>query len=97
MANEKEIKQLEDLIKSMKTASDGLVKVFPSGSIALKYMGEDIKLMVADLKGRDDLGGGSESQKKQVYRSIEQIPGVDRPFSQSEMNHLQNKIFGVGR
>jgi hypothetical protein len=94
MANEKQIKTLETLIDSMKKASDELVKPYPGGSIAIKYMSKEIEIMVADLKGRDDLGGGAESQKRQVHRTNEQlqVPGVDRVFTTEEMNHLQQKI-----
>jgi len=95
MANEKEVKTLEDLIKSMKTASDGLVKAYPGGSVVLKYMAKEIEIMVADLKGRDGLGG--ESQKRQVHRTTEGLPGIDRPFTQEEMTAAQEKIFREGR
>lgn len=94
MANEKEVKQLESLIESMKSASDALVKPYPSGSIALKYMATDVETMVADLKGREGLGG--EAQKRQVYRSSEGLPGITRPFTTEEMNDAQAKIFGLG-
>lgn len=91
MANEKEIKQLQTLVESMKSASDGLVKVYPSASIALKYMGEDIKLMVADLKGRD-----ATNEQRRVGRTSEGIPGVTRPYTSEEMTQAQRKMFGVG-
>lgn len=84
MANEKEIKQLDSIIASMKSASDALVKVYPGGSIALKYMSEDIKVMITDLKGRDAV---SESQRR-----LKGIPGVDRPFTREEMNTAHAKM-----
>jgi hypothetical protein len=84
MANEKEIKQLDSIIASMKSASYALVKVYPGGSIALKYMSEDIKVMITDLKGRDAV---SESQRR-----LKGIPGVDRAFTQAEMNTAHAKM-----
>lgn len=52
MANEKEVKQLEAIIESMKAASNALVKVYPTASLTMKYMSDDIAVLVADLKGR---------------------------------------------
>ena len=65
MANEKEVRQLEELISSMKSASDALVKVYPTGSLTLKYMGDDLKTVVADLKGRP--AANEQSGKRQVF------------------------------
>jgi hypothetical protein len=87
MANEKEVKELETLIESMKTASNNLVKVYPTASLTLKYMSDDINIIVADLKGRKAAGG--ESAASGVV-----LPGIARPFTQQEMNAAQAKIFG---
>jgi hypothetical protein len=65
MANEKEVKQLETLIESMKSASNALVTVYPTASLTLKYMSDDIKTIVADLKGRP--AANEQSGKRQVF------------------------------
>jgi hypothetical protein len=52
MANEIEVKQLETLIENMTSASNAFVKIYPTASLTLKYMADDLKVIAADLQGR---------------------------------------------
>jgi len=65
MANEKEVKQLETLIENTKSMSNSLVKIYPSASLALKYMADDQNILLADLKGRP--AANEQNGKQRVF------------------------------
>jgi len=55
MANEKEIVQLKRLIESTKETSAALAPIYASASLALKYMADNMAILLADIEGRTPL------------------------------------------
>ncbi len=89
MANEKEVEMLESLITSMKSASDALVKIYPTASLTLKYMSDDVKILIADLKGRES--PAEESQRRVLSR--EEMTAKQQA-GEFNLQEEQDRLFG---